>query len=78
MFRCEKCEKSADRPIRVVTERKMVTHKDGAEGSQIVKEVNVCANCLESTPEAHKPERVVLEKAPLVHRALFEDAAGVE
>lgn len=71
MFKCQKCEQSpfhldADgkrvggRPIRVVTERKMVNHLQGMPavgprngmGSQIVKEISVCAACLSSTPEA--------------------------
>jgi hypothetical protein len=64
MFKCQKCSKSADRPTRVVTERKMVTHKDGTQGSQIVKEINVCPDCISTTPEAYKPERIVVEPAP--------------
>ena len=60
MFKCQKCEQSADRPIRVVTERKMVNHLNGAPavgprggmGSQIVKEISVCAACLPNTPGA--------------------------
>jgi hypothetical protein len=60
MFKCQKCEKSADRPIRVVVERKMVNHTGGeipvgphgGRGSQIVREMLVCAACLASTTEA--------------------------
>jgi len=60
MFKCQKCSKSADRPTRIVVERKMVTHADGNQGSQIVKEINVCADCIPTTPAAYKPERIVI------------------
>lgn len=80
MFKCEKCEVSDHKPIRVVTERIMVTHKDGAQGSQIAKEVSVCVNCLPYTPEAVKPARVVVEKTPYsassaLSRSVFEHAS---
>lgn len=58
MFNCEKCEKTATRPNRVVVERKMVEHCEapagprGGRGTQIVREVRVCDACLSSTPEA--------------------------
>ena len=67
MFKCQKCSKSTDRPTRVVIERKHVDHLKGADqgpnegkGTQIVKEISVCLECLATTPEAYKPERVVL------------------
>lgn len=60
MFKCQKCEQSTDRPIRVVLERRMVSHLHneaprgprGGKGSQIVKEISICAACVSSTPEA--------------------------
>ena len=63
MFKCNKCSKSAERPTRIVTERKMVTHADGTQGSQIAQEINVCPDCIATTPEAYKPERIVVEPA---------------
>ncbi len=71
MFKCQKCSKSAERPTRVVIERKMVTHKDGTQGSQIMKEINICPDCIATTPEAHKPERIVVE--PVVKKALEQE-----
>lgn len=65
MFKCQKCEKSDHKPHRVVVERKEVDHLKGAgtgprggRGTQIAREVTVCAECLSSTPEAYKPEPV--------------------
>jgi len=69
MFRCQKCSKSASRPHRIVTERKMVTHKDGTQGSQIVKEIKICDSCAGVTPEAAKPEKIAAEPAPVVEEA---------
>jgi hypothetical protein len=63
MFKCQKCSKSAERPTRVVVERKMVTHPDGTQGSQIAKEISICPDCIATTPEAYKPERIVVEPA---------------
>jgi hypothetical protein len=74
MFKCQKCSKSAERPTRIVTERKMVTHRDGNQGSQIVKEISICPDCITVTPEAYKPERIVIEPAPKkVVEAVAED-----
>jgi hypothetical protein len=63
MRKCEKCSNSTSKPIRVVVERKMVDHPNGTKGSQIVREVNVSADCLSTTPEAVKPEKIVIEPA---------------
>jgi hypothetical protein len=64
MRKCEKCSGSTDKPIRVVVERKMVDHPNGTKGSQIVREINICPNCISVTPEAHKPEKIIIEPAP--------------
>ena len=64
MRKCQKCSNSTSKPIRVVVERRMVDHPNGTRGSQIVREVNICSDCLSSTPEAHKPEKIVIEPSP--------------
>ena len=55
MFKCQQCQQTSDRPIRVVVERKMVQHHHngqsitsgphGGYGSQIVREQNLCRSC---------------------------------
>lgn len=68
MFRCEKCTQSAHRPTKVVIERKMVDHLPkgevrgprGGSGSQIVKEISICSECVASVTEAP------IERAELV------------
>ena len=64
MRKCEKCSGSTDKPIRVVVERRMVDHPNGTKGSQIVRELNICPNCIATTPEAIKPEKIIIEPAP--------------
>jgi len=63
MFKCQKCSNSTTRPIRIVVERKTVTHRDGNQGSQISKELSICPDCIATTSEAYKPERIVIEPA---------------
>jgi uncharacterized Zn finger protein len=69
MFKCQKCSKSTSRPHRIVTERKMVKHNDGTQGSQIVSEMRICDSCAGVTPEAVKPEKIAAEPAPVVEEA---------
>ena len=86
MFKCQKCEKSPvntaekpSRPTRVVVERKMVNHRmadgvigpRGGRGSQIVREMLVCEECLPTTPEAYI-ERVTPIFAPKQKKTKFE------
>jgi hypothetical protein len=42
----------------------MVDHPNGTKGSQIVREINICPNCIATTPEAIKPEKIIIEPAP--------------
>lgn len=66
MFKCFKCSKSSARQHRVVVERRAHDHlpagqergPKGGHGSQIVREISVCEECVSSTPEALKPEVV--------------------
>lgn len=86
MFKCEKCDKSPantpekpSRPTRVVIERKMVDHMTedairgprGGRGSQIVKEILVCEECLPTVQEAYL-ERVTPVFEPKRKKTSFE------
>jgi len=80
MFKCQQCQKSSDRPIRVVVERKMVQHHHngqpitsgphGGYGSQIVREQNLCRPCA-GVAEPVPIVRAELDPAP-VEPAMIE------
>ena len=74
MRKCEKCSKSTDKPIRVVVERRMVDHPNGTKGSQIVREINICSDCVSATPEAVKPQKIVIEPSPKKAERVEEEA----
>ena len=59
-FKCDHCQQPKQRPVKVVTERKVVDHlktdirrgPHGGTGSQIVIERTVCEDCLPAVVEA--------------------------
>ena len=68
-FRCERCSTVADRPTRVIVERKMVDHLAGKSlrggphngtGPQIVREMSLCAECASSAVEVTVEQEVTV------------------
>lgn len=82
MFKCDGCQQSAYRPNRVVVERKMVKHTRGeipvgprgGQGSQIVRELDLCDACAAQTPEApiERAEPVVVGKKQVAPGVTYE------
>lgn len=48
MFQCEQCHKNSkprEKQTRLVVETRIKYYDDGARGSEIVREIKVCAAC---------------------------------
>lgn len=56
MYRCEACGVSTKkrRPMLKKTILKAVRHPEGTEGTQIVREVKLCGDCMEKQSGANR------------------------